>query len=65
MKINTDRVFANLDEFEQIQIEIEAEGRGVETGVVVMELVRDGIQICLEEGMDEVFQPTDRQWKSH
>ena len=62
MTINLDRVFANLDDGEQILVELEAEERGVDINTVVFEILCDGLT---SEDMDEVFQATDRQWKSH
>lgn len=62
MTINLERAFANLDDMEQIEVELEAEERGVSVHIVLVELIREGFR---SHGIDEDFQDTDRQWKSH
>ncbi len=62
MTISLDRVFSSLDDMEQIQLELEAEARGVCVRRVVLEILRDGLA---EECKAEAFQHTDSQWKSH
>jgi hypothetical protein len=61
MHINLDRVFSNLNDFEQIEVELEAEERGVHIHVVLAECIRAGLAL----DMDEVFAGRDRQCKSH
>lgn len=62
MTVDLNRVFPTLDDMEQIQVELEAEERGVSINTVLVELFREGLAA---EVMDGVFQPRDRQWKSH
>jgi hypothetical protein len=61
--INVTNVFNSLSDMERDFVEAEAAARGVPVALVIVELVRDGLRLV--DDMDEVFQPTDRQWKSH
>lgn len=62
MTIDLGRIFHTLNDGEQIQVELEAEERGVSVNFVMAELLREGLA---REDIDEVWQGGDRQWKSH
>lgn len=62
MVLDTRKIFASLSDMEQLFVEAEADARGLTITEVIMEIVREGLA---SEIMAEVFQPTDRQWKSH
>lgn len=62
MTLNLKELFERLEPWEQIQVEIDAEEQGVTIYALLAEIFREGVR---HESMDAVFQPTDRQWKSH
>ncbi len=61
------RVFESLSDMEQDQVEAEAAAFGVSIEEMMVIVLRDGLRAVAagELDMDEVFQPTDSQWKSH
>lgn len=63
MAINLGRIFDSLEPMEQDFIEAEASVCGLTIDEMVIELVREGFAAA--DVMNEVFQTTDRQWKSH
>lgn len=57
-------VTIRLEDWEWDMVDAEAAALGMTRQELMREMLREEAELVLD-GMDESFQPTDRQWKSH